>query len=219
MKLAILFSGRIHKFKEHYENIMTNIVGNHTADFFLSHSPELKEDLESFEQIYHPKKINNAEIVFATDYSSFKLHPLTNMHNFMSMWYNRKRVFNELIEYMISTNTVYDIIVSLRLDAFNDEKLDFEQLIQQSKLRNEEAQQVVFIPEEHDWGGINDQLAFGNFESMQIYMSLYDDIWTLMKEQPQFGPETILLGHLLKNDMCVYRFPFKYRLKNGKMFH
>ena len=46
MNIAIIFSGRIYKFANHYNNIMDNIVQDNNVDFFLSHSPELDEDLD-----------------------------------------------------------------------------------------------------------------------------------------------------------------------------
>lgn len=222
MKIALLFSGRINKYDEHYQNIIDNIVQNNDIDFFLSHSPELKnENLDGFKELYKPIEIINEEMDFSTDYSNLKLHELTNMNHFMSMWCNRKRVFDALIKHCIATNTMYDLVFSVRLDAYNEEPLLFKEIIEEYKIieNKNNIEKTVFVPNGWDWGGLNDQMAFGDFYSMEIYMSLYDTIWELMKEQPRFGPETILLGHLIKNDVSIHRFDYKYKLKNGKMFY
>jgi hypothetical protein len=222
MKIAILFSGRIRKYDEHYENIMRQIVQNNEVEFFLSHSPELKEeDLEKFKELYKPVKIVNEEMDFSTDYSKLKLHELTNMNHFLSMWCNRKRVFLSLVEHCRDTNNMYDFVFSIRLDAYNEEPLLFQQIMEEYKFKENKTniENTVFVPNGWDWGGLNDQLAFGDIFSMETYMSLYDEIWELMKEQPRFGPETILLGYLIKKNIHIHRFNFQYKLKNGKMFN
>jgi hypothetical protein len=223
MKIAILISGRIHKYKEHYENIKQMIIQHHEVDFFLSHSPELNENIEEFIEIYQPKCINNDELLFSKDYSKIQLHPLTNIHNFMSMVYNRNRVFHLMEKYVFENNIpMYDLILSFRIECLSLHMLDFETILQTNAKDNETNDDInindntVFVPNGYDWGGLNDQLAFGNYKTMKIYMNLYNDIWTLMKEQPNFGPETILLGHLIKNNVNISRFPFSYHLLNGK---
>jgi hypothetical protein len=234
MKIAILFSGRINKYDKHYDNIMKCIVQHHEADFFLSHNSQLNENVDDFEIIYKPKTVNRQLYPYIQEYSSLNLHPLTNMNNFMSMWFHRKIVFENMMEYMKTTNTKYDLYIQLRLDAFSEEILNIEDIINNACNNIEKNKgftvnrdckdefiftNTVFVPDNCHWGGLNDQMAFGNFETMQKYMLLFNDIWTLMKEQPQFGPETILLGHLIKNDVNIHYFPFKYKLINGKMFH
>jgi hypothetical protein len=214
MKIAILFSGRIAKFDVHYENIINNIVQSHDADFFLSRAPDLPnetdEQVEEFKELYCPKAVQNTAHTFSTDYSGLVLHPQTNMHNFMSMWFNRRRVFQMMMDYANETNTIYDMVISLRLDSLNEEPLDYGRMVL--------AENTVYVPENYDWGGLNDQMAIGNVSSMAIYMMLFDDIWNLMRRQPAFGPETILLAHLLNNSIHISRFPFQYKLKNGKLW-
>jgi len=220
MRIAILFSGRIRRYRKHYTNFLATIVQDHEADFFLSHSPVLDEDLEDFARIYKPKIINNEPIQLSTDYSGLIMHPLTNMNNFLSMWYNRKRVFEDFDKYAKSTQTHYDVVLSLRVDSEQEEMLMIEEIMR-DYMRTEAKESTantVFIPTDHDWDGINDQMAFGDHESMRTYMYLNDDIWPLMREQPHFGPETILAEYLFKKNMNVWRFPFQYKLQNGKYY-
>ena len=62
MKIAFLFYGRIKKFDKFY---MKNIVPlkEHTIDCFLSHSPDLNEDLTGFISLYKPISYTNDEII------------------------------------------------------------------------------------------------------------------------------------------------------------
>ena len=104
---------------------MERIVQDHDADFFLSHSPELNEDLDDFARMYQPKSINNDPIEFS-DFSGYKCHPDTSKpHNVMSMWINRQRVFQEMRNYMINTNTWYDVVIHARIDTWYDEPLNY----------------------------------------------------------------------------------------------
>lgn len=229
-RIAILFSGRIEKYDQHYTNIMERIVQDHDADFFLSHSPELSEDLEDFGRIYRPKAINNDPIHFP-DVSEYKCHPDTSKpHNVLSMWVNRRRVFQEMRNYMINTNTWYDLVIHARIDAWYDESLNYHNLS-----LNDVGDRDIYIPQGNDWGGMNDQFAVGSYYSMESYMTLFDDVNNVLdhvtipdldihenRNMPRayyYGPEPGLKKHLELQGVLVHRFPFRYRLINGKVFH
>ena len=229
-RIAILFSGRIDKYDQHYTNIMERIVQDHDADFFLSHSPELSEDLEDFSRIYRPKAINNDPIHFP-DVSEYKCHPDTSKpHNVLSMWVNRQRVFQEMRNYMINTDTWYDVIIHARIDAWYDESLNYSEFLQTCL-----GDRDIYIPQGNDWGGMNDQFAVGSYYSMESYMTLFDDVYNVLdhvtipdldihenRNMPRayyYGPEPGLKKHLELQGVLVHRFPFRYRLINGKVFH
>ena len=209
-KLAILFSGRIDRFDEHYTNIMSNIVQTNEVDFFISTICS-DTQLEHFCSLYKPKGICNDEINYDQykHYECNKYH-MTNFHNMMCMHIHRMRVYQEMELYSNTTNTKYDLVISMRLDAYSDSVLDIVGPVQ------EEAD-VVYIPNGYDWGGVNDQMALGNIQSMKVYMNLYQDIETWIQVQ-NFGPETILKNYLDAHNMNIIRFDFKYRLINGKFY-
>lgn len=216
MKIAVLFSGRIQKYKEHYENICFAIGQNHEVDFFLSHSPECVEDLTDFIKIYKPQKVNNKPIQYI-DVSNYTCHQESNSHNMMCMWFNRKRVFDDMRKYMCKNNIWYDLVISTRLDLWCYQLLDYSQ-IHPSILTSKD----IYIPEGHDWGGVNDQMAIGNYYAMEQYMTLYRNILpildNLMITNGTYGPEPVLLTHLNMMGMNIHRFKLDYRLINGKMY-
>ena len=259
MKIAILFSGRINRYQEHYENILTNIVQNNDADFFLSHSPECEEDIEKFCTIYRPKTVNNDPIHYGQwgekptttnsegdrrspeefgkggfqppslltskvakppekfgDLSSYTCHPQSNSHNVMCMWVNRQRVFQDMRDYMIKNNVWYDLVVCTRLDTWCYEALNV------SKYDNL-SDTEIYVPNGCDWGGLNDQFAFGNYYAMEKYMMLYSNMRPildiLMTSIGYYGPEPILKVNIELNELTVHRFPLYYKLINGKMYH
>ena len=215
MKIAVLFSGRINRYQEHYETILTNIVQNNDADFFLSHSPECDEDIEKFCTIYHPKTVNNDPIHYG-DLSAYTCHPQSNSHNVMCMWVNRQRVFQEMRDYMIKNNIWYDLVICTRLDTWCYETLNV------SKYDNL-SDTEIYVPNGCDWGGLNDQFAFGNYYAMEKYMMLYSNMRPildiLMTSIGYYGPEPILKVNTELNELTVHRFPLYYKLINGKMYH
>lgn len=217
LRIAVLFSGRIQRYKEHYENICFTIGQDHQVDFFLSHSPECDEDLDDFIRLYQPKGVNNDPIHYL-DVSSYACHPESNSHNMMCMWFNRKRVLDEMRKYMYENNVWYDLVISSRLDIWCYQLLDYGRF-ESSKLTDDE----IYIPEGHDWGGYNDQMAIGTYYAMEKYMTLYDSLDIILKElmitNGTYGPEPVLKTHMEMMEMDVQRFVLDYRLINGKMYH
>jgi hypothetical protein len=214
MRIAVVFSGRIDKYQEHYQNIISHVVQNHQADFFLSHSPEfVHEDLDDFRRLYQPKTVNNDPIIL-DDFSKYTCHPQSNSHNMMCMWYNRRRAYQDMCRYMEQTGTPpYDLVISTRLDTYNDEMLDYHLF---ECLDNN----TILVPEGYDWGGLNDQMAIGRPQAMAKYLTLYDRIYEILDQlSPYYGPEPALKKNMEICSVEVYRFPFQYRLINGKLWH
>ena len=218
MRIAILFSGRIQRYKEHYHNILFAIGQDHEVDFFLSHSPECIEPLDDFIELYKPKTANNNPIHYL-DATQYKCHPESNSHNMMCMWVNRKRVFEDMRLYMVLNNIWYDLVISTRLDLWCYQLLDYTTLLDPTKMTHKD----IFVPEGQDWGGLNDQMAIGNFYAMEQYMTLYDHmkdiIERVMITNGTYGPEPVLSTHVEMVGLKVHRFPLEYRLINGKMYH
>jgi hypothetical protein len=207
MKIAILFSGRIHMFENCYQNIQKHLKFNHDIDFFLSHSPELNEDLEAFRKLFNPKFIINEPIIYF-DHNKYRKYHLEQGHNTMCMLINRLRAFKLLDTFVNITNTKYDIVISYRTDITLNQDIDFNWF----NILNDNT---VYVPEGEDyWNGLNDQLAFGSYESMKIYLSLYNELKTeLLDKGCIFHPETILKNYMYLKNINVIRIPLKYKLR------
>ena len=198
MKLAILFSGRIHRFQNHFTNIMDSLVQENDVDFFLSQSPELNEDLELFTELYNPRVLNNDPLELF-NYMSYrcpdKEHRPTNI---LSMFYNRKRVFQDFKKHIQTTQEHYDLVLSHRLDLYCYETLDFSL-----------AKHGLCIPDTKSCG-LFDQFAFGTLNTMEPYMTVYDHLESALQAGCPFNAE-ILLKTILENT-TIHRFPFKTQI-------
>ena len=209
MKIAVLFSGRVYKFGSHYNNIMENVVQDHDADFYLSHSPELNEEteLELFKELYKPVAVCNDPIPDKGSQFEFEEYPipenfLTVKRNVVSMFYNRKRVF----DLMNNSGKEYNCIVSYRVDLFSQSKIDYSNL----------DRETLYIPEGQDNnGGINDQIAYGAYEPMSIYMNVFPFMKKYLDNKCNFHPENINKFHLVSHDISVVRVAYNYEIVRG----
>jgi hypothetical protein len=195
MKIAILFSGRIHKYGNHFNNIIDKLVKDNEVGFFLSHTPELKEDIELFSELYCPIAVSNDPIELF-DYSKYPYPENVMPYNVLCMHYNRKRVFNLLKEHCKNTGTHYDVVISHRTDVFCFNDLDLNIV-----------NNGLCIPDDKNGLGMNDQFALGTMVTMEPYMNVYDTILQSLDAGCIFNAEALLDAAL--NGIQVYRFPFK----------
>jgi hypothetical protein len=198
MKIAILISGRINDSIEQYENIIKQYQGNE-YDFFVSHSKtDDKEMVNRFIQLYNPKSIvESSEILI--DISKYPQNSQTHIYNTQYMFLNRNNVCNLLDDYISSNNIHYDIVVSTRCDIWCISNLNLE------------INDKLNIPKGNDWGGLNDQFAYGNYEVMKIYMKL--DIIEILEGGCIIHPESLLLAHIIKEKLNMIRFDLDYYLR------
>ena len=209
MKIAILCAGRISNdnnddtIRHQYENVIENIVQNHEADFFVSHSPELDENIKLFVELYKPITFNNEPFQYV-DTSNYPTRHIR--HTTMSMFYNRSRVFHDFENYIQNSSVKYDVIINHRIDTLYSEKLKYEQL---DLSKND----VLYIPNGKDfyyahWSGYNDQFSIGNLYSIREYMCIYDRIIEYLDEGSLLMGEVLVKHCLCKNNICANRFNF-----------
>ena len=117
------------------------------------------------------------------DYSSNKAGE-TSVINTLNQWRNRKLAFDQM--------ATGEMIVISRSDLMFTGKIDFSIV----------TPNIVYIPEGQDYGGFNDQFAFGDYSAMQWYTRLYDFIDEYWEAGCKFHPETLLAYHL-RNTMVI----------------
>jgi len=206
MRLAILVAGRLLHFKEHYANIMEKIVQENTVDFFVSHSPELNDNVEEFKELYKPITFNN-ELLQIKEINPNYRHP--NEVNCKKMFYNRQRVFNDFKEYITNNALLYDIIINYRIDTYSSDRINYCQF-------TDLHTSTIYIPSGADWSQIGtcDQMAFGNIDVMERYMSIYNDIdHYLGVGGCRITGEELVYTCLKVNNIKTVRFAHEHMLK------
>jgi hypothetical protein len=208
MKIAFLFYGRIKKFDKFY---MKNIVPlkEHTIDCFLSHSPELNEDLAEFISLYKPISYTNVQIteedifkepvrIFMKQLGSYNSRTIPNSNNMKSHFINKRRVFQLLENHVNETNTTYDYIIVTRLDLTIYDTLNLQDI--------HISENTIYIPEGHDYEGLNDRLCIGNMNSIKKYCDIFNNSPNLLIAGCEPYPENLLLAHVKSKGLEVKRF-------------
>jgi hypothetical protein len=65
---------------------------------------------------------------------------------------------------------------------------------------------IIFIPDGHDYQGICDRYAIGNVKSMKTYMNIYKDHINILDSECLLHPETLNLVYIHSKKLEVIRF-------------
>lgn len=91
----------------------------------------------------------------------------------------------------------YDIYVRIRPDIVLNGPINFANYDCTGK--------TIYIPQGNDFGGINDQFAFGNHDVMKIYYSIYQTHHELWHEGVVMHSEGMQLANLNKHGVQIIR--------------
>jgi hypothetical protein len=195
MKIGVLVYGRLSKCAEHRANILERIGLHHELDFFASSDNSL--EIEKFIELYKPIDCTNESISYTCDFSKYPTNrPETNINNMTRHLINKSRVYS-LFE---KSNRKYEVLIALRIDLFFHDPFDFNDL----------KENTIYIPEGSDWGGINDQLAYGFPETMEKYFRLFENCEYLLNNGIDPHPETLNRANLEYHKLNVVRRPIGY---------
>jgi hypothetical protein len=199
MKLAVLFYGRIKGYRNTYSSFKKTFDG-HDVDIFYSCDAEDDSLIRDFTSLYSPIAICNEKITYTVDFGAFP-NVETNVHNMTCHFINKMRVFQLLERHIQTSGTVYDSIISTRLDIIYTSPIPF----------CIEEKETIGIPEGNDYGGVNDQIAFGTLETMRVYMNIFTSAEAILKDKKcRAHPETLNMVLLRNNRIYIDRFPLEY---------
>lgn len=205
MKIALYIAGR----SKCYDKWLITQLNNtsYNIDIFAS----LNEDYnEKFIKDINPLKYNFEKYILPDKYTNVTFsHESTKPQNMCSMFYHNKKAFELIEAYSIDNNINYDIIIKFRPDFMVDNlplicKIDTNS---------------VYTPNHSifGWPGINDMMAFGDYNSMKIYSNCYDYIDTYINNNIRFHPETILRHHLDTNLININEIDYQYSLDPDRL--
>jgi hypothetical protein len=172
-----------------------------------------KPDLDNFLNMYKPIKYTNESIEFdTTEYEKYKIHPATNINNLFRHFINKYRVFSLLEEYIKETNVKYDAIVTLRIDLFFNDPFNFENI----------QNNTIYIPSGRNYdnydtdckNAINDQVAYGDFETMKKYCSICFNVKYLLDTQSSelIHPESLVYSNIKFYNLNIKRVEIQHIL-------
>jgi hypothetical protein len=212
MRVAIYFSGRIKGFLKVKEKLK-KIQEKHNAIFFCSLNeefitPETGEFCDLYNLDYNQINIQKTSEIIPSEIFTLSKRPETSYENAFSMFYHNKKCMELIKNYENINSFKFDIIVKYRADLDNYMDLDIFSIYKNDK--------IIYIPEDPPWYihvGLNDQIAIGGNEIMEIYSNAVDSIVNLCKNyNTLYNPEIILNDFLWLNNLTIELFSYQYEI-------
>ena len=227
MKIAILFPGHIRSYKKTRQNIIDNLIEplkNEGNEFLIFSSiwsncgfrennwdtGEIDEN-ELIQDSYRFEMEENRRDEFLSKYSNNKWQKYSHLSgpetcgDAISMWYKVFKSFE-----LITSNDI-DVVFKLRPDIYFDKKFDVS-------LLNNLQYNTIYMPIWHGkFEEVNcrmmDQFAFGTFDSMKNYCSVYENIEDIInRNDSPFTGEGFLYSHIKNNNIDIIHCNMKYSL-------
>ena len=186
--IAIIYSGFLRTWEQVRQNHLDNLWRQ--GCFLHFHTDKKPVDNRKGKTLvpmcYHPlaEQLTSFPAALRTNQ-----RPETSIGNTLNQWRNRKNAFKH-------AGIGCHVYVIARTD------IEFSGPINLNIIPGK-----VYIPSGCDYGGVNDQFAFGDYDSMQVYCSLYDHYSKYFNEGLTFHPESYLHHHLVANGIEIIRIP------------
>lgn len=204
MRIAVLVYGRLGRGIETYENFINHIGNEHDINFFMSSDNSNQIDFDTFIKVFKPVKYNNDTIIVDDSITNKLIQSLTSydvsVHNMIRHFINKHRVFSLLENYMESEKVNFDLVITLRIDIVFYDKINFPNI----------EENTIYIPEDYDFGGINDRWAYGAVSTMKKYNNIYLSMMELIERKiSKVGPEALTLANLQLHKVNIKRVETK----------
>jgi hypothetical protein len=198
-KVAIFFVGRISGF-EHTKINLLKIKNKFNPICFCSlNESTLTGNTKKFCELFDVTNMNEQVRIEKTVLpKSLVLKPNISLNpkNVYSMFYHQKHVMHLIEAYQKKHNILFDCVIYYRADIATQDDLNIHDL----------ANNTVYIPHGSDSIGINDRMAYGNFEAMKKYTSSIDLINNM--GVIELYPEVILKKNLDAHKLNVERIQY-----------
>jgi 2-polyprenyl-3-methyl-5-hydroxy-6-metoxy-1,4-benzoquinol methylase len=222
LKAALLICSHLRTFDQNYKSLVDNILSRMDVDIFIStfdtlgmsyrwtdgdlykiKTENIKDQIIS---LYNPKKlvIEKPKEFTLTPLMKQRILEHRDVNGIISMFYKVEHCNSLRKEYEAETGVKYDVVIKFRTDIFVEEPIPISQAYDLNKL---------YLPAEGNYGGINDQIAWGSPEIMDKYASLYSNLEGLLKAGSYFNPEKLMQSNVERLKIPVNRVHFKYLIK------
>lgn len=225
IKTALCISGHLRTFEENFKSVYHNIISKMDCDVFIHTWEELGMPYRPFDApVAHVKSKNleeklkflyNPKKLVIEPRKNFQITPLMHQRQIdhrdiggiLSMFYKVEECNELKKQYEKEFNFKYDCVIRFRGDLFVEMPIP----IGTPNINN------LYIPMYGNFGGINDQFAFGSSNIMDVYSSLYSNIEKYLLRGAPMHPEKLLQYHIEFNKLPVAKVHFKYviRRPNG----
>tara|TARA_A100000164_G_scaffold380612_1_gene428755 strand:+ start:686 stop:1366 length:681 start_codon:yes stop_codon:yes gene_type:complete len=201
MNVAICFSGQLRSLEKTYESIENFLQNNFNKFKIFAHIP-LSENSDDFikyfksanilvekDPVIKKTKLKNKQFKSVEDkFGSLKAAKFAHMQQLYGIY----KANNLKIEYEKTSGTSFDWVIRCRSDLkFYESKLHLEIL----------NKDVIYTPNFHHWGGINDRIVIGSSTNMDIFCNIFNHVKKY--PIPGFNAENIFKNYLTKKNIMT----------------
>ena len=231
LKVAILFSGRVKAYEYCLDDI-NKLRAKYSPTFFCSlnkkeYSPYIKKFSETFN--IGSEQLNLEPTITPGWLEKIDVHPWNKRYNVYSTLYHNYKAFELLTKYQIKHKMKFDLILLYRADSqcntpdiLHLERPD-DNTIYIPSLTNitNNMSSGNFHPEKWDRKyGIHCVMAYGNYESMNVYCNAVNEIQELHKKYNiAIHHEGILFIHLINKNIGLKQFKLNIILHPNRHKH
>lgn len=207
MKIAIIYSGFLRNWNGLLKHNNMYLFTGETDLFFYTYDTPTNAPIKRFIKIPTPTDVDS--VYYGLEYYTRvkDRHPDNSVYlprekggehgNVLQQWHNNFMAFN-----IVPEN--YDVYVRSRGDVMIHGKIDFH--------KYDYSKKVLYCTTAVDWGGLNDQFAFGNYEVMKWYYSLYLEYFKKNGYLVPYYPEHSLLAHIQEGGIEIVRIKAEHTL-------
>ncbi len=224
-RVALCLSGHLRSFEATYKYLKENIINPTNCDIFIfswdklgydgargdRHLINQNVDENKIKQLYNPKKIIISKpIDFNVDKYLNRLGSgLRNPNIVSNMFYGINQSNNLKKEFENENNFKYDAVIRCRADLLFESKLDI------NEIASAKYNKGIFFPKFGDYGGLNDQFAFGNSESMDLYSETYKKLDDFFNDGCLWHAETLTKFTVDHFKLPILRSNINYQIKRS----
>ena len=203
MRIAIIYSGYLRLWERMLKPNKKYLFTSETDLFFYTYDEPIGYTYKQFIKIGSADK---DDLFYGRAYydevkNLYEANQSFNIDrqaNILQQWHN-----NFISFCLVPTD--YDVYVRSRGDVILNGKIDFHKY---SYPHNR-----IYIPQSIDWGGVNDQFAFGGYRAMKVYYSLYIEYFKRNGYLVPLYPEHSLLEHMLLNGIEIERIDVEHQIE------
>ncbi len=195
-KICLIYTGYLRTWNLCLPNHLDNIWFKGIDAYFYTYEDPMHEIIARLGGIDFPKWIQCPHPFYDNPFADHRFNerkrPESSVYQTFNQWHNNLVAFSLVPK-------GFDIYVRIRPDMKFNGRLnwnDFENI----------EKNTIYIPEGQNFCGINDQFAFGDYDTMRKYYSVYLHATDLWNEGHEFNSEIFQLGNLQKQQVNIVRF-------------
>lgn len=220
MKTAILAACTGRSIEYTIENLTKNLFNcfeDRDIFIYLKETTETEKVLEKFKDLesvnFLVQKEDDLDI---SNYKFQNMWPPSNAPDYekgRKIYINMIQSRKVLSDMLINSKNNYERCIFSRLDVVYEKSLS--EIVSDLEIKDD----TVYIPNFHNYGGLNDRFSISSKKGMVDYLCLYDSLLKMTEEGHEIHAETTLLKFLTEEKKKkIVHIPVRFaRIRNGEV--